>query len=191
MSIISFIDNLDYLARNTLSKERYAHSLSVAKTARDLAERFKYPDPDLVYLTGLGHDIAREMPIQDLAFLARSLGRYREVDIDFPLILHGRVAAHIIYERIGFYSPQVDEACCLHTTGRFNMTPLDQLIYIADYIEPLRPYMTTNVNMDLSQHTLQSLSEYALHETVNYMNAHHKKLYPDTEEWLNKIENKA
>ena len=55
-------------------------------------------------------------------------------------LLHGKTAAaaaaHIFGE-----NEAVCSAVCWHTTGRANMTLLEKIIYIADYIEPNRDFI--------------------------------------------------
>lgn len=188
MNLTNYIDNLDNFIHSRLSAHRYTHSVSVAQTAQKLAQYFNYKDPQLAYFTGLGHDIAREMPVKDLIILTKQLGRFKEGDEHFPLILHGRVAAHIIQQALGFYRADVDQAFCQHTTGGPNMTVLDQILYVADYIEPGRPYLTS-LQLQLKDYTLNSLAEYVLKQSLNYLQSHGLQIYSDTADWVKQLEN--
>lgn len=187
MNAKNFIEPFNILAKETLSKHRYQHSLGVAQSAKDLAVHYHYSDPDLAYLCGLGHDIARETPLEAQIILAKYIGRWREIDADFPMVLHGRIAAYILKESLDFSSFLLDQACCLHTTGRIGMTDLDYILYIADYIEPGRSY-AKDLQLDFSQFTLESLGEYILRQSTDYLLAQGKALHPDTADWLSSLE---
>ncbi len=187
MNAKSYIEAFDVLAKESLSSYRYQHSLNVAQTAKELALHYHYCDPDLAYLCGLGHDIAKEIPIESQIILAKYIGRYREIDQDFPMVLHGRIAAYILKESLEFSSFLLDQACSLHTTGRIGMTDLDYILYIADYIEPGRPY-AKDLELDFSQFTLESLAQNVLHRSCNYLISAGKALHPDTQEWLESLE---
>ena len=41
-------------------------------------------------------------------------------------------------ERFSWLSPQVTQAISRHTIGAPDMTPLDMVVFVADYVEPLR-----------------------------------------------------
>ena len=68
-----------------LSKKRYQHSLNVAEEARKLAGHFDYPDPEKAYITGLLHDICKEIPKDEqLAMVKASDLDVTDVEIETP-----------------------------------------------------------------------------------------------------------
>ena len=71
--------------------------------------------------------------------LARELGVDFGVDLETvrPL-LHGVIAARILPERYPELPPEVWHAIAVHTTAAVEMSPLDEVIFVADGIEPLR-----------------------------------------------------
>ena len=52
--------------------------------------------------------------------------------------MHAKLGAFLAEKEYGVSDKEILEAITFHTTGRPNMTMLDKIIYIADYIEPNR-----------------------------------------------------
>ena len=55
-----------------------------------------------------------------------------------PYLLHGKVGAYIARTKFGIHDEEILQAIPWHTTGRPNMSLLEKIIFIADYIEPSR-----------------------------------------------------
>lgn len=130
----------DVSAQLAPKPKRLAHSLSVADTAESLAVMYGV-DPFLARAAGLLHDWDKVLPDDELARRARALGvefegaSYDEVK---PL-LHGVVAARELPERYPELPEEVWRAVSVHTTAAREMSPLDEVLFVADGIEPLRP----------------------------------------------------
>lgn len=128
-----------------LSPRRAQHSLAVGQTARELALRFE-ADPDRAELAGLLHDAAREWQADRLLVAARAAG----LDIDYMVemapmpCLHGPLGADVARDFFGVEDDELLAAIAHHTMGRERMTRLDQILFVADAIEPNRgdaPYL--------------------------------------------------
>jgi hypothetical protein len=63
-------------------------------------------------------------------------------DIVAPVLAHGTVSAEIAMELVGRYPMSWYKALCVHTTGNAGMDDLALALFIADYIEPSRRFMT-------------------------------------------------
>lgn len=119
--------------------KRLAHSLSVAHTAEHMAALYGV-DPYLARVAGILHDWDKVVPNAELVERARHMG----IDLGVPLervkpLLHGIVAARELPERYPELPVEVWQAIDRHTTGAADMTPLDEVVFVADGIEPLRP----------------------------------------------------
>ena len=124
--------------KNRLDKKRYTHTLSVADTAACMAMRFD-EDPYRAYLAGLLHDNAK--CIEDKKKLALC-GKYKleinTAEQKNPDLLHAKLGSFLAKERYQVEDPEILSSILYHTTGKPAMTTLEQIIYIADYIEPNR-----------------------------------------------------
>ena len=119
--------------------KRLAHSLSVARTAERLAVTYGV-DPFLARAAGLLHDWEKASSVPEQVTRARELGIDLGVDLELvhPL-LHGMIAARTLPSRYPELPPEVWRAIEVHTTAAAPMGPLDQVLFVADGIEPLRP----------------------------------------------------
>lgn len=123
--------------KEILSEERYLHSISTMKKAKELAEDCHYNE-QIVMLTALAHDIAKEMTKEEyFAYAKENKIALDEFDHLETIALHGKIGADIVEKKYGF-TKEMKEAIFYHTTGRANMTLLDKIIYLADKIEDRR-----------------------------------------------------
>lgn len=119
--------------------KRLAHSLSVARTAEHMAKLYGV-DPYLARVAGILHDWDKVVPNAELMERARDRG----IDLGVPLervqpLLHGILAARELPSEHPELPREVWQAIDRHTTGAADMSPLDEVIFVADGIEPLRP----------------------------------------------------
>lgn len=118
---------------------RLAHSISVAETAESLALAYGV-DPFLARCAGLLHDWEKASSGAEQEALARELGIDLGVDLSLvrPL-LHGIIAARELPFRYPGLPAELWHAIEVHTTAAVEMSPLDEVLFVADGIEPLRP----------------------------------------------------
>ena len=132
------IDEILKCLKEDLNPERYEHSLGVAEMARELAERFAC-DPEKAYVAGLLHDCAKCIPnAKKLKICNQQHIPVSEVEKKSPYLLHARLGAYIAKEKYNVTDPEILSAIEFHTTGKPEMTMLEKIIFIADYIEPMR-----------------------------------------------------
>ena len=118
---------------------RLAHSLSVATTAERLAVTYGV-DPFLARAAGLLHDWEKASSVSDQLAHARELGIDLGVELELVhSVLHGMIAARVLPERYPELPPSVWHAVAVHTSASADMCPLDEVLFVADGIEPLRP----------------------------------------------------
>lgn len=138
---LAFVERIERDLREQLAgrPKRLAHSLSVARTAESLAVAYGV-DPYLARVSGILHDWHKAYPDAELVDRARSLGLDLGVDLDLvrPL-LHGMITARELPARYPGVPDDVWHAIAVHTTAAPEMSPLDEVLFVADGIEPLRP----------------------------------------------------
>lgn len=120
-----------------LSEDRYIHSISTMKKAKELAKKYDQ-DEQIVMLTALSHDIAKEMENREyLKYAKENNIKLDEIDKIAIRILHGKIGAHIVAKKYGF-NKEMQDAIYYHTTGRANMTMLEKIVFLADKSEDRR-----------------------------------------------------
>lgn len=132
------IEKLKKKLRRHLDKERYEHTLGVMYTSAALAMAYRI-DIEKALLAGLLHDCAKCVPGEKKIRLCEKYGLpVNNAEKHNPGLLHAKLGAYIAAEKYKVDDSEVLDAITYHTTGRPNMTLLDKIIYIADYIEPNR-----------------------------------------------------
>ncbi len=126
----------EYLKEN-LTERRYRHTLGVAKTAVLLAKKFG-ENTDNAYAAGLLHDCAKELSMEEMLKLTEDITT-DDLTKSSPALLHGAAGA-CLARKLYNINDEIFGAIFYHTTGKANMSLLEKIIYIADYIEPNRNF---------------------------------------------------
>lgn len=117
---------------------RFEHTIGVMDTAACLAMRYG-ADMEKALIAGLLHDCAKCMPdSKKVKICMKNHIPMSETEEQNPFLLHAKVGAYIAKEKYGVDDEEILQAIACHTTGKPAMTLLEKIIYIADYIEPMR-----------------------------------------------------
>ncbi len=181
--------------KKVLTDKRYEHTLGVAYSAMCLAMVY---DTDIkkAELAGLLHDNAKCMSDEKLLKKCKKHNlNMSEIEKEQPYLLHAKLGAFYAGEKYGVCDKDIISAVYYHTTGHPDMTMLEKIIFVADYIEPGR-----NKAHNLSEIRKLSFSDidkavYRITEdTLRYLNNDKRKLDEMTEKtyhyYKNIIENR-
>ncbi len=124
--------------KREMDEGRFQHTLGVMYTAAALAMRYEY-DLQEAELAGLFHDCAKCIPnAKKIKLCDKYHIAVTEVERRNPFLLHAKLGAYLAEHEYGITEPAILEAILNHTTGKPDMSLLDKIIYVADYIEPRR-----------------------------------------------------
>ena len=150
-----------------LNPNRVAHVLGCRDCAMELAKRYGENETDAAR-AGLLHDITKAIdgPLQ-LTLCAEYGIVLDTFSKAYPKTLHA-LTGSLVAERIFGENEDVVRAICHHTTGRANMTLLEKIIYIADYVERNRNFpgveeMRAMAYTDLDRAVLMGLESAVAH----------------------------
>lgn len=131
-------EKLHHAMKETLTPGRLEHSLGVAYTAANLC--FVHgADIGKALTAGMLHDCAKCIPDMQKLKLARKYGLpVSEYEEEEPGLLHASLGAYFAKHKYGVHDEDVLDAIRSHTTGQPDMTLLQKVIFIADFIEPNR-----------------------------------------------------
>ncbi len=122
-----------------LKADRVAHVLGCRDAAVSLAERWGADSTD-ARRAALLHDITKALDGRLQLELCRAYGvELDEFSLQYPKTLHA-LTGSLVADRIFGENRAVVDAICCHTTGKADMTLLDKIIYVADYMEPNRNF---------------------------------------------------
>ncbi len=149
---------------------RYEHTLGVAYTAAALAMHYGV-DVNNTMIAGYLHDCAKNMSDdKKLSFCEKHNIMITEAERQNPSLLHAKVGSFMSMETYNVDDVDIINAILNHTTGRPEMSDLEKIIFIADYIEPGR---SSAPNLDQIRRTafvdLDRTMLMILHDTLEYL----------------------
>lgn len=121
--------------KNHLDEERFEHSLGVAQTSVELAEKFGL-DKEKAYTAGLLHDCAKRFSTKELIDIINKNLSVEECEMINPKTYHAPAGAYIAEKEFGITDKEILSAIRWHTIGKLNMTDFEKIIFVADKIEP-------------------------------------------------------
>ena len=128
--------------KNEMGEKRYNHTLEVEKMAIRLGEIYA---PNLIpslRAAALLHDVTKERTTEEHIAICESAGLVVTLgERKSPKMFHAKTGALVIPQKYPeFATPEIIEAVRYHTTGRANMSIMEKIIYLADYIDMSRTF---------------------------------------------------
>lgn len=165
-----------------LDEDRLWHTLGVMHTAAAMAMVY-HEDMEKAQLAGLLHDCAKCIPSKKKIKLCNENHiPVSSFEKEHTFLLHGKVGAWIAEEKYGVKDREILEAITWHTTGKPEMSVLEKIIYIADYIEPARDKAPRLKEIRaLAFQNLDRCMYEILKDSLEYLNTHPEDLDPTTE----------
>lgn len=167
--------------KNVLSEKRFNHSIGVMETAVKMAERFGC-DKEKARIAGLLHDCAKEVDKDNAVLMCDELGI--EIDDEKRVqkgLLHADLGAELIVLEYGIDDSEIYDAVKCHTMGRCNMTTLDKILYLADFIEPTRrDFEGLSELRELSFKDLDEAMLFAIKLSISFVLGKGKTLHKQT-----------
>lgn len=124
--------------KTKINEKRLVHSIGVEYTAACLA--FLYgEDVNKARLAGLLHDCAKGIPTKEKLQRAKKYGlTVNQFEVSNPDLLHAKLGAYLAKNKYNITDETILKAIASHTTGRPDMSLLEKIIFVSDYIEPNR-----------------------------------------------------
>lgn len=164
--------------KNQLSDFRYKHILGVGQTCHELA-KLNGVDPEQAMIAGFVHDYAKEKT--DEQFIEKI--KEKKLDPDLlnwgNFIWHGVVGAEFIKDELKITDEEILNAVRRHTVGAPEMTTLDQIVYVSDYVEPNRSFPDVEIARSLAYANLKQAVIFETKHTLQFLMSSSSKIYPD------------
>ncbi len=145
-------EELEKFMQDNLKPSRYEHSLGVEKMATELAEIYG-ADVEKAAFAGRYHDIAKCFDKHTTNLCIKKYDLDRKY-MDNPALAHSKIAAAILEHEYGVVDEDILNAVRSHTTGRVEMSLLEEIVYVADAIEENRNYPELKQLQDEARHNL-------------------------------------
>lgn len=167
--------------KGMITERRYTHTLGVADTAVCLAPKCGV-DVHRARLAALLHDCAKSMPLEDMrALVTESLPDLDDAELETRQILHAPAGMILARDMFGVRDPSILSAIRKHTVGAGDMSPMDALIYVADFIEPGRePFPGLEKARRLAEKDIYQAMLCCAELTAKHLRAHGQDIHPRT-----------
>ena len=171
------------LLSKELKESRLMHTFGVIDTATALAKAYR-ADIKKCEKAALLHDCAKYMSLEDMiAICERNFIELNDLEKSKDSLLHAKAGACLAYEKYGIKDKDILDAIKYHTTGRPDMSLIEKIIFVSDYIEPGRdfseklPMYRMIAMVDINLVTMNILKD-----TLDYLESLNAEIDPLTKE---------
>ncbi len=165
------------ILKQRLSPHRYRHVCSVTKTAIVLARRYQV-SVDQARTAAFLHDCAKHNEKYYFACLLEK-GVVHEQDFVPSPYFHAFLGGLVAWHLYGVHDEAVVQAIQSHTLGSEEMSPLDQVIFLADLIEPGRDFPDLAILQRTAMKSLEEGVLKAFDNTLLYLIAKGAWIHPE------------
>lgn len=184
------IDEYKAVIRKRLSDYRFYHSLCVAQKAAELAKRYG-ADEEKAEIAGILHDVCKEEePEKQLEIIESAGMTITDFEKNGKKFYHQISGCAYAKSVLGIEDEEILSAIRYHTTGKADMTLMEEIIYLADFISEDRNYSDIeNIRAKAEQGKEHGML-YATAYTIKSVVKKGKPLHPDTVSAYNWLLNK-
>jgi predicted HD superfamily hydrolase involved in NAD metabolism len=167
------------LVREQLTEHRYIHTIGVMDTSIELAKKYGV-DENKAELAAIFHDYAKFRDKEEMRNIILEQNMPQDLLAHHDELWHAPVGAYLVEKEVGIKDKDVLEAIKCHTSGKINMTSLDKVLYVADYIEPGRDFPGVEEVRESAKASLDIAMIQAMKNTISYLLKRNQPIYPDT-----------
>ena len=167
--------------KGMLTYHRFTHTLGVANTAQRLAPNCGV-DPLRARLAGLLHDCAKSMPLEEMReMVVKNLPDLDAEELETRAILHAPAGMVMARDVFGVRDPSILSAIRKHTVGDGEMSPMDALIYVSDFIEPGRePFPGLEKARQAAERDIYQAMRVCAELTAKHLKSRGQAMHPRT-----------
>ena len=159
-----------------LKPSRVAHVVGCESEAVKLAMKWG-EDPENAAEAAILHDITKKLSLSEQLILCDKYGIINDIVEEHNVkLLHAKTGAAMAKELFNI-SNEVYEAIRWHTTGKTDMTLLEKIIYMADYIEPNRDFEGVEKLRELAYENLDAAMALGLKMSLEDIRSYGQEPY--------------
>lgn len=164
--------------------KRIPHVMGCEEEAAKLAARWGY-DADTAREAGILHDITKKLDLEEQLLLCDKYGILNDtLENNSEKLLHSKTGAAFSEDMFGI-PDDIFTSIRWHTTGRAEMTLLEKIIYLADYVEKTRDFEGVEVLRKLCYEDLNAAMELGLKMSIEDLEERGSPIHPKTLEAYN------
>jgi predicted HD superfamily hydrolase involved in NAD metabolism len=172
-------DELRGIVKEQMPAKRWEHTLGVIETSLHLAKQYG-ANSDKAELAAIVHDYAKYWPVEALQEIIKKEGLPEELLHYDKQLWHAPVGAFVVQRDLNINDEEVLNAVRYHTSGRKDMTLLEKVVCLADYIEPGRDYPAVEKMRELAKVSIEKALIAGFDSTINFLIQKGKRIFPLT-----------
>lgn len=162
------LEDLRAISFSLLKAKRIPHVLGTEQAAAALAKHYGAPERE-ARVAALLHDCTKRLNMEEQLKLCAKYGIVLDhLEQSAVKLLHAKTGAALAADLCGV-SEEVYSAIRWHTTGKANMSLLEKIIYLADFIEPTRDFPGVETLRRLAYENLDAAMLMGLEMTIRKM----------------------
>ena len=171
------------LLSKELKESRLMHTFGVIDTATALAKAYQ-ADIKKCERAALLHDCAKYMPLEDMiAICERNFVELNDLEKSKDSLLHAKAGACLAYEKYGIKDKEILDAIKYHTTGKPDMSLIEKIIFVSDFIEPGRTHSEKlPMYRMIAMADINLVCMNILKDTLDYLESLNEEIDPLTKE---------
>lgn len=163
-----------------LTEKRFFHSQCVASCAAELAERYG-ANMEQAKTAGILHDIMKDTPKEEQLKIMENFGIILTVpERANPKLWHSIAGAAYCEHVLGVSDREILNAIACHTSGKENMTLLDKVLFVADYISADRDYPGVEIMREAARRSLEETIVKGIAWTMCDLSGHGAAIDPNS-----------
>lgn len=168
------------IAGTFLPEERMAHVLGVVETSEKLAIKYGV-DVERASVAAALHDIAKCEKIDTLRDVLENRPELKSSYLEgSKAVWHAPVGAVYAKEKFGITDEDILNAIRFHTTGRAEMSELEKIIFVADFIEPGRTQLGADECRLYASINLNKAVAFECKCTIDFLKSKKSDIHLDT-----------
>ncbi len=173
------LDDLRACSLSMVYAKRHAHIRGVEEEAARLTRRWG-GDEDLARRAGILHDCTKYWPMERHLACCKEYGiPLDDLELHSEKLLHSKTGACMAKYIFG-QPDEIYDAIFYHTTGKGNMTTLEKIIYLADYMEPNRDFDGVEQLRALAYVDLDAAVALGCQMSIQEMEEKGREVHPNT-----------
>lgn len=159
--------------------KRWKHTLGVMETSILLAQQYG-ADPERAETAAILHDVAKYWPVERM----KEIIEQNQLNLDLleydKQLWHSEVGAFVAEKDYGITDPDIINAIRYHTSGRVDMSLLEKIVCLADYIEPGRDFPGVEKIRELAKVSLEEGLLAGFDSTISLLLEKRRVVFPLT-----------
>lgn len=173
------IERLAQRVAGVLDEYRMRHTMLTVREAVGLA-KFHGLSTEKARLAALLHDCAKLGRAETVEYAEKMGYSLTDEERANPFLIHSRIGALLARDVYGVQDSEILNAIERHTVGCAEMTPFDEVIFLADKLEPSRDYRRVRDLRALAFKDLDSATIAVLKNTIEYVENRDMSVHPQT-----------